>query len=295
MLSPFWDFGRHSGAPVSYAYKDYWRDLHQRTDLTAVGQSSLPAGINTWIYRSIRRNLRGFVKRHKLAARGTRRMLEVGVGTGYWIDFWQSFGWTVDGCDLVPEAVDRLRANHPGGVFWAADVSSPEGVLKQSSGLAASGYDLVTATSVLLHVTADDAFDRALANVAAAVRPAGYLLLMEPALTLKKKQAPFNPSHSSRARVKRSYVDPLRAAGLELVTIEATTVLAANPLEGGSPRRRAFYGRWWAQVAKSRKHPNQARLIGPAMYVGDAILMRTKEMPTSKLLLFRRPVGRKPN
>jgi SAM-dependent methyltransferase len=277
---------------VSYAYKDYWRDLHQREDLTAVGQSSLPAGTNLWIYRSIRRNLRSFVKRHKLTARGTRRMLEVGVGTGYWIDFWRAFGWTVDGCDLVPEAVERLRAAHPEAAFWAADVSSAEGVLKPSDGLAASAYDLVTATSVLLHVTADDAFDRALANVAAAVRPGGYLLLMEPALTLKKKQLPFNPEHSSRARVKKSYVTPLEAAGLELVTIEATTVLAANPLEGGSPRRRALYGRWWRLVTKSRQRPNLARVLGPAMYVGDAVLMRTKEMPTSKLLLFRRPVGR---
>lgn len=279
---------------MTYVYKDYWSDLHKRDDLSAVGQSTLPASTNNWIYRTIRRNMRSFAKRHKLLARGTRRMLEVGVGTGYWISFWQDLGWSVDGCDLVPAAVSRLRQAHPTSRFWTADVSSAAGVLAPSDGLAASAYDLVTATSVLLHVTADDTFEQALINVAATVRPAGYLLLMEPALTSKKKQAPFNPAHNSRARVLSSYVEPLRAAGLELVTVEATTVLAANPLEGGSPRRRALYGRWWSLVARSRQRPALARLIGPLMYLGDAMLMRTGEMPTSKLLLFRRPVGRKP-
>ena len=271
-----------------YSYENYWRDLHDRKDLSAVGHSALPADVNRWIYRSIRRNLGRFVRRHKLTATGSGRMLEIGVGTGYWLDFWQEHGWTVDGCDLVPAVVEALQQEHPAGRFWPADVSSPNGVLAQSDGLAEAGYELVTATSVLLHVTADDAFDRALANAAGAVKPGGHLLLVEPALTINKKQPRYDPSRSSRARLLRSYQKPLRKLGLRLVAVAPTTVLAANPLEASSKKKLNRYHAWWRLVANSKKHPLMARVLGPAMFALDAILMHTKEAPTSKILLFRR-------
>lgn len=275
-----------------YSNKQYWGALHGRDGLSAVGQSALPDAINDWIYRSTRRNLRRFVKRNDLTGHGTGRMLEVGVGSGYWVDFWAGQGWHVDGCDLVPAAAEKVQQAHPEGRFWAADASSADGLF---AGVDAKGaddvpptYDLVTATNVLLHVTADDAFAQALANVAAAVRPGGHLLLVEPALTIEKKQAKFDPKKHSRARLLRSYRKPLRAHGLELVTVEAATVLAANPLEASSPRRARLYKRWWRQVVTSKKKPSRVRWIGPTMYVADGLLMHTNEAPTSKFLLFRR-------
>jgi SAM-dependent methyltransferase len=274
---------------LSYSHKDYWRDLHQRKDLSAVGQSALPEGVNKWIYRSTRRNLNRFARRHNLTASDPRRMLEVGVGTGYWVDFWQKLGWTVDGCDLVPAAIDALKQQYPAAQFWQADVSSPVRLPDQSGGIAAESYDLVTATNVLLHVTEDDAFARALANVAAVVKPGGHLLLVEPALTVKKEQAPYDPARSSRARVLESYRGPLHDLGLELLTVEPTTVLAANPLEASSRKKLIRYQAWWRVVAESKQRPSMVRWLGPAMYVFDAALMRTKEAPTSKILLFRRP------
>ena len=138
-------------------------------------------------------------------------------------------------------------------------------------------------------MTEDRAFARALANVAAAVKPGGHLLLVEPALTLKKQQAPYDPARSSRARALESYCGPLRDPGLELVTVEPTTVLAANPLEASSRKKLSRYQAWWRVVARSKQRPSIVRWVGPAMYLFDAALMRTKEAPTSKVLLFRRP------
>ena len=274
---------------MSYSPKDYWSDLHQRNDLSAVGQSALPEGINRWIYSCIRRNLSSFARRHKLRATGSRRMLEVGVGTGYWISLWKRRGWTVDGCDLVQSAVEPLKRQHQTGQFWQAEVSSTGSLQEQSGGVMAESYELVTAMSVLLHVTEDDAFERALANVAAAVKRGGHLLLVEPALTVTKQQAPFDPSRHSRARLLESYERPLRDLGLELVAVEPTTVLAANPLEASSSRKLSRYRQWWRLVGRSKQRPSMVRWLGPGMYVLDAALMRAKEAPTSKLLLFRRP------
>jgi SAM-dependent methyltransferase len=274
---------------MKYVGSDYWRSLHDRPDLSSVGQADLSGAFNTWIYRTIGRNLRRFARRHGLDDGRSRRMLEVGVGTGYWIDLWEGFGWRVDGCDLVPAAVDRLREKHPGSRFWAADVSAEAGVLGPSGGLAdETGYDLVTCTSVLLHVTRPRDFRSALVNVAAAVRPGGHLVLVEPALVTTARQAPYDPNRTSRARVLRSYVGQLAPLGLELVAVEATTVLAANPLEARSPRRLRAYRWWWRQVVRSRRHLWLARVLGPAMYTVDGVLVRTGEAPTSKVLLFRK-------
>lgn len=277
-----------------YVPADYWRKLHDRQDLSAVGQSALPADVNSWIYRSIERNLRRFARRHGLADGRTRHMLEVGVGTGYWIDLWEGLGWRVDGCDLVPAAVERLQQQRPADRFWQADVSDERGVLAPSGGIAEDSYDLVTVTSVLLHVTRPKAFRQALANVAAAVAPGGSLLLVEPVLMTTNRQPPFDPAKHSRMRVLRSYAEPLREAGLELVSVEATTVLAANPLEARSPRRLAAYHWWWRQLTRVRERPRLSRVLGPVLYAGDQVLMRTGEAPTSKVLLFRRPEATEP-
>jgi SAM-dependent methyltransferase len=277
---------------VNYVYQDYWDNLHQRNDLSTVGQSALPANINKWTYRATRRNLRRFVRRHNLTGSGSKRMLEIGAGTGYWVDFWKDLSWDVDGCDLVPAAAQRLSDKHPDARFWSADVSAPEGVLAQSDGLAADGYDLVFIAHVLLHVTDDEAFARALANVAAAVKPGGHLLMLEPALTVKKREAKFNPEHSSRARLLRSYRRPLREAGLRLRAVDRTGVLASNPIEATSPKKLQRYKKAWALVASTREHPSRSFFIGPALYVADGLLMRTtNDAPTSKVLLFKRPLG----
>jgi 2-polyprenyl-3-methyl-5-hydroxy-6-metoxy-1,4-benzoquinol methylase len=274
---------------LSYSHSEYWRNLHNRMDLSAVGQSSLPADINVWIYRTKARNLKRFTRRHGLVAKKGGRVLEVGVGTGYWLPMWKKFGYRVDGCDLVQVAVDRVQRAHPDGTFWQADVSRPEGILAGGGDHAGQGYDLVTATEVLLHVTKDDEFVRALGNMAAAVKPGGFLLLVEPALTITKKHKPYDPKLSSRARVLRTYRKPLSELGMEFVTVEATTVPASNPIEYSSTRKGRLYRKWWLAVASSRNHPGRARFIGPTMYALDGVLMLTNEAPTSKILLFRRP------
>src|SRR4051812_5460071 len=111
--------------PMDYDYQDYWANLHARGGLSAVGQSSMSEHINNWIYRTRARNLRRFVRAHGLDKGG--RVLEVGVGTGFWLPMWKSFGYQVDGCDLIEEAAARVQEAHPDGRFWQADLSSDKG------------------------------------------------------------------------------------------------------------------------------------------------------------------------
>ncbi len=271
---------------MPYSPSDYWHQLHRRGDLSAVGQSALPPGINGWLYRTLARNYGRFVRRHRLDRPIPERVFDVGSGTGFWVEWWYERGVSrVDGCDLVPEAVDRLneRFGTERGRIRAADITDP-------TGLGAETYDLVSCQNVLLHVTDDAAFRRALAHIAALVTPGGSLVLTEPILLHPEYERPYDPEKHSRARQLAAYRDPLVASGLRLEAIEAATVLGNNPIEAGSPAAMRRYSRWWQFVTRrSKERPDGVAWLGRLIYHVDSMALRTGAAPSSKFALFTRP------
>lgn len=271
---------------MPYAPSDYWRDLHRRDDLSAVGQSALPPSINAWLYRTLERNLARFLRRHGLGA-PPRAVFDVGAGTGYWVGWWLARGAArVDGCDLIPEAVERLEARFgpSGGHFVLADIAIPGAVGSET-------YPIVTCQNVLLHVTEDAAFDRALANIAGLVAPGGALILTEPILFDDSYARPYDPEKHSRARPLAAYRGPLERAGLRLVAVEGATALGNNPIEAGSATSMRRFARWWRLVARRTKaRPSEAAWIGRVIYHLDPTVLRMGAAPSSKFALFRRPI-----
>ncbi len=272
---------------MPYAPSEYWRELHRRDDLSAVGQSALPPSINAWLYRTLARNLDRFLRRHALDA-APDRVFDVGAGTGYWVGWWLARGaGRVDGCDLVPDAVDRLRERfaQSGGRFTQADISQP-------GSLGTETYSIVSCQNVLLHVTEDAAFRRALANIAGLVAPGGALLLTEPILLDASYARPYDPEKHSRARPLADYRDPLIEAGLRLEAVEGATALGNNPIEAGAAASMRRFARWWKLVARRTKaRPGEAAWIGPIIYRLDPLVLRSGAAPSSKFALFRRPAA----
>jgi SAM-dependent methyltransferase len=273
---------------MSYDPRDHWSRLHARGDLSSVGQSGLPADLNAWLYRALERRVRWFVAGHRVLD-GVTSVFDVGAGTGYWVRVWHDLGAArVDGCDLVPAAVDRLDAEfgRRGDRFVVADIGAPD------PGLPAEQYGLVSVMNVLLHVTDDTAFARALASLAALVAPRGRLLMVEPILLDASYARPPTETQTSRARVFAAYRDPLLAAGLELVEVRGAVAMANNPIEAGSRAAYDRYLRWWRWVARrSKASPASIRWLGPLMLALDRIVLATGAAPSSKVVLFRRPAG----
>lgn len=264
----------------------YWRGLHERADLSAVGQAALPVELNEWLYRALAGNVARFARRHGLHRPPPDRAFDVGAGTGYWVAFWHQRGvWRVDGCDLVPAAVDRLneRFGPRGDRFVVADIVD-------GTALPSEPYPLVSVMNVLLHVTDDAAFERAVANVARLVAPGGHLLLAEPILRDASFARPATAEQHSRARPLAAYRDPLAAAGLELVDLRAAVALANNPIEATSPQAYTRYAGWWRWVAaQAKRSRRRAKLLGPVVLAADRVAMAAGIAPSSKLALFRRP------
>ena len=273
---------------MSYDPRDHWSRLHERGDLSSVGQSGLPAELNAWLYRALERRVRWFVNRHGVVD-GATSVFDVGVGTGYWVRVWHDLGAPrVDGCDLVPEAVDRLNAafGQLGDRFVASDIGTTD------PGLPGGPYDLVSIMNVLLHLTDDAAFERALGNLAGLVAPGGGLILVEPILLDPAYERPPTATQTSRARTFAAYRDPLLAAGLELVELRGAVAMANNPIEAGSRAAYDRYLRWWRWVARRAKaSPRSVRWIGPLMLGLDRIMLAAGAAPSSKIVLFRRPLA----
>jgi SAM-dependent methyltransferase len=271
---------------MSYDPRDHWSRLHERGDLSSVGQSGLPADLNTWLYRALERRVRWFARRHA-AVMGVEAAFDVGAGTGYWVRVWHDLGVPrVDGCDLVPAAVARLAAvfGPRGDRFVASDIGASE------PGLPTGPYGLVSVMNVLLHLTDDAAFERAMVNVAGLVAPGGRLILVEPILLDGAYARPPTEAQTSRARTLAAYRDPLLAAGLELVELRGALAMANNPIEAGSRKAYDRYVRWWRWVARRAKtSPGSIRWVGPLMLGLDRLVLATGAAPSSKIVLFHRP------
>lgn len=271
---------------MSYDPRDHWSRLHARGDLSSVGQSGLPADLNSWLYRALERRVRWFVRRNHVVE-GVTSAFDVGAGTGYWVRVWHDLGVArVDGCDLVPEAVERLQSTFAArdDRFYAADIGAPD------SGLPVDRYELVSVVNVLLHLTDDAAFERALGRLAALVAPGGRMLLVEPILLDAAYARAPTPTQTSRARALAAYRDPLLAAGLQLVELRGAVAMANNPIEAGSRSAYDRFLRWWRWVARMAKSsPPSIRWIGPLMLALDRIALAFGAAPSSKIVLFRRP------
>lgn len=251
----------------------YWEGLHERGGLRSVGQSGLSEGLNRWLYRTGKRTLTRFSRQIDLD-----RVFEAGAGTGYWTSYWLTRGArSVDGCDLVPVAVERLNERFAGrGTFVVADLAA------QSPPVPGS-YSTVTAMNVLLHIRDEDAFDRAAANLAQLVDRGGHLLIADPVLLAGQPVL----ADTSRTRLLKRYVDVMREHGLELAGLAPTTVLGADPIEARGRLERRFSRGWW-RLVKAADRRRLGRVAGLAIYFLDPIALRTGWAPTGKFLLFRR-------
>ncbi len=269
---------------MPYVPSGYWSGLHDRRDLSAVGQSGLPAEMNEVLYRIQRRNLAAFLGRNG-ADRIAGAAFDVGSGSGYWVAEWLAAGaGSVDGCDLVPAAVERLQAEFgSSGRFVVADVGG-------SAPLAESTYQFVSCMNVLLHLTDDRLFERALANIAGLLAANGRLLLAEPILNNAAFERPFNPDASSRARSLAAYRGGLERCGLRLVDLAPATAVAANPIES---RTRLGFFAWralWAGAGlPSKLRPANAGWTGAVLGALDPLLLKLGAAPSSKFALFERP------
>jgi SAM-dependent methyltransferase len=272
----------HPRAGEAYRPPDYWSGLHEAADdLGVVGYPTLPLVFNRHVYANAARGvLRGFAAAG-VPVRG-RAVLDVGSGTGFWVDLWRREGAAkVSGSDLVPTAVERLRSRFPGSEFVAADITD-------QAPFPEAQFDLVTIMSVLHHVVDEERFERALANLASQLADGGFLAVLDALVVRGRWLRPEAGSSHAVVRTLGRWQEAAAAAGLRITDVVPTTALLGDPVDAGSRAAWAAHRFYWRALTASIKGRDRlaATVVPPIAALDRAVVPRLRQGPSAKLIVL---------
>lgn len=267
-----------------YEPRGYWGGVHRIDDLRAVGYPTLPLVFNRYLYANARRAILSGLTRANVPIRG-RTVLDVGSGTGFWVDLWREQGArVVAGSDLVPEAVDRLHERFPGSEFSVADVT-------EAPPFPDRRFDVVTIVSVLHHIVDEGRFRNALVNLAAQLEDDGRLVVLDP-LVVRGRWMPLSAESAHNiARTRAQWDEAAAAAGLRIAEVLPTaSFVFSDPVDAGS--RAAFTAQrlWWRVLTGVLRRSDllAALVVPPVAALDRAAVRRSRSGTSSKLLVLER-------
>ena len=256
----------------------YWESrLREHYSLAGVGYLRLGRRFNEWMYR-----VRGEVFDRVVAGLGTggwgpgKSVLDVGAGTGFYVDRWLRLGAEVTGLDLTDVAVGELTRCFPAARFVQADIGGPLSDVP----LVPGSFDAVSAFDVLFHIVDDAAYARAFHNIAALLKPRGWFLWSDNFLR--------HPTERVTHQVSRSLEESTRAveaAGFEVISRVPMFVLMNYPADSTSKLARWA---WTAMVAPATLGEPVGWALGAALYQLERALVRVKRESTSTELMVCR-------
>jgi SAM-dependent methyltransferase len=223
-------------AKVEYDPGRYWNErLSKDFSLAGAGHSGVGLSFNRWAYRVRRHVLIRTLRDAGIEPRGTR-ILELGFGTGFYLDLWRELGvGHVTGFDITEVAVEAARA-HFGGAGWrfeAGDIGAPL-PLDATRGTC----DIATAFDVLFHLVEEKSWEGALDNLAAGLKPGGHALIFD---KFQKKETAV--SHVKRRTLAR-YEEALTARGFEILSVRPIFFFMNSPTDLSGFPKFAFKTAW---------------------------------------------------
>lgn len=261
--------------------RQYWESrLREHYSLAGVGYLRLGRRYNAWMYR-VRRAVfdRMLERTASLAAVdwNGKAVLDVGSGTGFYVERWLRAGARATGVDLTDVAVEQLGRAFPEARFVRADIG---GALADIP-LAAGSFDAVSAMDVLFHIVDDAAYTRAFRNLAALLKPGGWLLWSDNFLRHRAERVAHQASRPLAESTRA--VD---AAGFRIVERVPMFVLMNYPAD---TRSRLARWLWTAMVAPAAVAEPLGWALGALLYPVERALVRwTRESPTTELMLCQK-------
>jgi SAM-dependent methyltransferase len=260
-------------APTHFDEKVYWSTrLEKAFSLDGAGWHGLGEGFNRWAYKVRRRSFLRAV-RSALPATAADQVLDVGSGTGFYVNLWRQLGARhVTGSDLTEVAVDRLRVGYPQDRFIQLDITS------ELNDVDVARFDAVSAMDVLFHVVDDARYASAMRNLGRLVRPGGVLLFSENLV----HGVWLRGEHQVSRDIDWIY-SQVRDAGLEVVSRRPMFVLMNTPIDSEA----RWLHRWWGWLTSGlHRWPRLASLAGALLYPLEILLTaRFREGPSTELVV----------
>jgi SAM-dependent methyltransferase len=270
-----------------FNHREYWESrLREHFTPAGVGYLRLGRRFNEWMYRvrgEVFDRAVGAVSGYRLPVTGDRlpvtghQVLDVGPGTGFYVERWRRLGAHVTGLDLTAVSVERLSERFPDARFVQADI----GGAPESIPLEPGSFQAISAFDVLFHIVDDAAYARAFRNIARLLAPGGWFIWSD------------NFLHDATSRVAHQASRPLaeserllEAAGLAVERRMPMFVLMNYPADTRSRLPRWL---WTAMVSPAMLAEPFGWLLGATLYPLERVLVRRlRESPSTELMICRK-------
>lgn len=256
---------------------EYWQErLSSDYSLGSTGWKTLGEAFNMWSY-AVRARVFTRVAKAVVPAPRDARVLDVGSGTGFYLNLWQRIGVRyVTGSDLTPVAVERLAQCYPAATIRQVDIGQADPPLPSRA------YDAISIIDVLYHIVDDERYAQALANLASLLTQEGALLLTENLVS-----RPSRAVHQV-TRTREWILATLGQAGLVVVCEQPIFFLMNTPVSSDS----RLLHRWWHLITQLvPRHDAIGWAVGAALFpieIGLARLGAGRRSPSTTLLVCRR-------
>ncbi|MBB4934935.1 SAM-dependent methyltransferase [Lipingzhangella halophila] len=255
----------------------YWnKRLKRDWSLHGVGMVQLAHSYNRWMYRVRRQVFQRTVRTSRIdVARSD--VLDIGSGTGFYIDLWQKLGARqVNGVDIADSAVAKLTKAFPGVRFERGDIS-------EELPFEPASFDAISAFDVLIHVVDDDKYHQALHNIHDLLKPGGTFVFSEP---FPHDRRVGNGKHHLCRRLDEVQ-DALVEAGFEIVSRRPMFSIMASPVDTAKKWRRDL---WYKRLVPILNKPFWGGAAGGLMFPFELLLTRVKrESVSMELMVCRKP------
>lgn len=150
---------KNTNRKEQYNPEEYWESrLNKDFSLGGVGHLGFSLEYNIWLYKARLCVLRKILKKRNIDPRG-KRLLDIGVGTGFYINFWEGLGIKdVTGIDITAKSVKELKKKYPTHKFIKADICDKKIPINDK-------FDIIIAFDVLFHIVREDKFGQAIKNI----------------------------------------------------------------------------------------------------------------------------------
>jgi SAM-dependent methyltransferase len=155
----------------SYKPKTFWNELLSNSfDLRGVGHFRLSNEENLRMYEKKKEIISVEMEKFGIGVDASTNILEIGCGTGYWTEFLKKRGAKkYTGNDIAEISIKKLSEKYTEYNFIHGDIS--EIPLKENA------YELCFMIDVTQHITDDEKFNKALANIWNSLKPGSHFIV----------------------------------------------------------------------------------------------------------------------
>jgi len=268
--------------------EEYW-EKRLNKDFSLAGVGSFGAGLeyNTWLYKARLYVLKRLLKEKDIDYQGGS-VLDVGVGTGFYINFWEKLGVNnITGIDITAKSVATLKKKHPNYQFVKADISSNVLPLNKK-------FDIITAFDILFHIVQEKDFEQAIKNIKAFSHKDSIILITDCFVKVYKPMPGYQ-----NYRTLKHYRRVLNKYGMQIEIIKPIFYFMVSPIDIeriNNPMMSFLIKQLWQTSMKVINHSKKLGklgkiinyLLGLGVYCLDRLVLISNHTgPSTKLVLIR--------